>query len=156
MIHSTSDTHTTRRIHKTLSQWHTNLPIAPQLLQNPSPTIITKSKSLQTDGWSCGLHMLLINLATIYQATLPTLRHTQTHVCPSPFSHTPTIRLDRITRPKRPLHSPGTTHHRPQTTMDNKPHNLQYPRTNKPPLHHTSPKPNTHHITPPNSTNPNL
>ncbi len=60
-------------------QWYTNLPISPQLLQNPSPYIITKSAPLQTDGWSCGLHMLPINIVTIYQGTLPTLRHTQTH-----------------------------------------------------------------------------
>jgi hypothetical protein len=45
--------HTTHRIHNSLRQWYTNLPIAPQLLQNPSPTIITKSTPLQTDGWSC-------------------------------------------------------------------------------------------------------
>jgi len=71
--------HTSHRIHNTLRQWYTNLPIAPQMLQNPSPIIITKSTPLETDGWSCGLHMLLINLATIYQGTLPTLRHTQIH-----------------------------------------------------------------------------
>jgi hypothetical protein len=70
---------TTHRIHNTLRQWYSNLPIAPQLLQSPSPTLITKSTPVQADGWSCGLHMLLINLATIYQETLPTLRHTQTH-----------------------------------------------------------------------------
>jgi len=71
--------HTTRRIHNTLRQWYSNLSIAPKLLQNPTPTIITKSTPLQADGWSCGLHMLLLYLATIYQGTLPTLRHTQTH-----------------------------------------------------------------------------
>ena len=47
-------------------------------LYNPTPDSHKKKKTpRQTDGWSCGLHMLLINLATIYQGEPPTLRHTQ-------------------------------------------------------------------------------
>jgi len=71
--------HTTHRIHNTRRQWYSNLPIAPHLLQNSTPKIITKSTPVQTDGWSCGLHILPINLATSYQGTLPTIHHTRTH-----------------------------------------------------------------------------
>ena len=51
----------------------------PSLLRPATQPIITKSTPIQTDSWSCGLHMLLINLATIYQGAIPTLRHTQAH-----------------------------------------------------------------------------
>ena len=71
--------HTTHNMHNTLRQWYSDLLIAPPLIHNPTPTIITKSTPMQTDDWSCGLHMLLIKLATIYQGTLPTHRNTQTH-----------------------------------------------------------------------------
>jgi len=42
--------HTTRRIHNTLRQWYSNLPVAPHLLPNPTPTIVTKSTPLKTDS----------------------------------------------------------------------------------------------------------
>ena len=65
-------------IHHTLKEWYKDLP-TPPLLTTQHPTVVQKSTPRQTDGWSCGLHMLLINLATIYQGGPPTLRHTQRH-----------------------------------------------------------------------------
>ena len=58
---------TAQNIHNTLRQWYTNHSITPTLLRLASQPIIIKSTPKQTDNWSCGLHMLLINLATICQ-----------------------------------------------------------------------------------------
>jgi hypothetical protein len=43
----------------------------------PTHSIISASTPRQTDGWSCCMHMLLINLTTIYQGTFPTFKHSQ-------------------------------------------------------------------------------
>ena len=65
-------------IHRTLKEWYKDLPIPP-LLTTQHPIVIPKSTPRQPNRWNCGLHMLLINLATIYQGGPPTLRHTQRH-----------------------------------------------------------------------------
>jgi hypothetical protein len=57
-------------IHRTLKYWYKDLS-TPLLLTTQHPTVIKKSTPRQTDGWSCGLHMLLIHLATIYQGGPP-------------------------------------------------------------------------------------
>jgi len=57
-------------IHRTLKEWYKDL-LTPPLLTAHHPTVIQKSTPRQTDGWSCGIHMLLINLATIYQGGPP-------------------------------------------------------------------------------------
>ena len=67
------------QIHRTLRQWYSNTAIAPPLLHSDAQRVTTKSTPKQTDNWSCGLHMLLINLAAIYQGKIPILRHTQAH-----------------------------------------------------------------------------
>ena len=66
-------------IHNTLRQWYGGLEIAPPLLKQDTPTVHIQSTPQQTDGWTCGLHMLLVNLTTIYQGRIPTLTHTQYH-----------------------------------------------------------------------------
>jgi hypothetical protein len=47
----------------------------PSILENPEPNIITKSCPLLIDTWSCGIHMLHITLATIYQGKKPVLHY---------------------------------------------------------------------------------
>ena len=51
----------------------------PPLLRQDTPNTHIPSTSQQTDKWTYGLHMILINLSTIYQGRIPTLRHTQLH-----------------------------------------------------------------------------
>ncbi len=70
----------TSRIHNTLRQWYSALPITTPLLHPNILHIILKSTSRQTDGWSCGMHMLLVNLTTIYQGSISNIKHTQQHV----------------------------------------------------------------------------
>ncbi len=71
--------HAIHRIHNTLRQWYASLPITYPLLNHVTSSITIKSTPRQTDGWSCGMHMLMVNLVTIYQGTIPILRYTQTH-----------------------------------------------------------------------------
>jgi hypothetical protein len=66
-------------IHNTLRHWYTRLEIAPSLLRQYTPIVHIQSTPQQIDGWTCGLHMLLINLPTIHQGRIPTLTHTQHH-----------------------------------------------------------------------------
>ena len=66
-------------IPNTLRQWYTGLDIAPPLLRQDTPNIHIQITPQQTDGWTCSLHMLLINLTTIYQGCIPALNHTQHH-----------------------------------------------------------------------------
>jgi len=46
-------THLTHRMHTTLCQLYSGLPIAPPLFRHTMPYITIKSTSRQTDGWSC-------------------------------------------------------------------------------------------------------
>ena len=55
------------------------LEIEPTLLHQETPINHIQSTPQQTDGWTCGIHMLLINLTTIYQGRIPTLTNTQQH-----------------------------------------------------------------------------
>ena len=66
-------------IQNTLRQWYTGLDIPPPLLRQDTPNIHSQSTPHHTNGWTCGLHMLLLNLTTIYQGRIPTLNHTQHH-----------------------------------------------------------------------------
>ena len=59
-----------KHIHRTLKELYKDLPTPPPLTTRHS-TVIHKGTPRQTDNWSCGMHMLLINLATIYQGDLP-------------------------------------------------------------------------------------
>ncbi len=54
-----------KHIHRTLEEWYEDLPMS-HFLTSQYPQVIIKSTPRQTDGWSCGMHMLLINLATRY------------------------------------------------------------------------------------------
>ena len=66
-----------KHIHSTLRQLYSNTYIAQPILHPDTPHINIASMLRQTDGWSYGLHMLLINLTTIYQCNIPKLYHTQ-------------------------------------------------------------------------------
>jgi len=52
-------------IQRTLKERYEDLPIT-ILLTTRHPLVIIKSTPYQTDGWSCRMYLLLINLATIY------------------------------------------------------------------------------------------
>ena len=71
-----------KHIYRILKEWYTDLP-TPSLFTTRHPTVIHKSTPRQTDGWSCGLHMLLINLTAIHQGGPPTSHRTQITL-PSP------------------------------------------------------------------------
>jgi hypothetical protein len=67
------------KIHSHLRSWyakHNDLP-TPSLLEKPDPYIIQESCPLQLDNWSCGMHMLLVTLATLYQGKKPVLHYTR-------------------------------------------------------------------------------
>jgi len=66
-------------IHNTLRQWYSGLEIASPLLRHNTPINNMQNTPQQTDGWTCGLHILLINLTTIFQGRIPTLIYTQHH-----------------------------------------------------------------------------
>jgi len=89
----------------------------------------------QTDGWTCDLHMLLINLTTIYQGRIPTLIHTQHHAESLSRSHLKyvltgeldtyvTSRIHDLTnlthRMPRTYHTRRKTYMQPITTTQNK------------------------------------
>jgi hypothetical protein len=60
------------KIHSALRTWYgDNKQPIPSILENPDPSIISESCPLQVDKWSCGIHMLLVTLATIYQGKKP-------------------------------------------------------------------------------------
>ena len=62
------------KIHSALRTWYVdNKQPKPSILENPDPSVITESCPLQVDKWSCGIHMLLVTLATIYQGKKPAL-----------------------------------------------------------------------------------
>ena len=66
------------KIHSALQAWYVdNKQPKPSILENPDPDIIKESCPLQIDKWSCGIHMLLITLATIYQGKRPALHYTR-------------------------------------------------------------------------------
>ena len=68
-------------IHTTIRQCYAGLlPIASPLTQHITPSITIKSTPTQIDDWACGIHPLLINLATIYQGDISSLKHTQAPV----------------------------------------------------------------------------
>ena len=48
-------------IHNTLRQWYSGLEISPPLLHKETPLTHIQSTPQQTDGWTCGIHMLRIN-----------------------------------------------------------------------------------------------
>ena len=62
------------KIHNTLRQKYTRIEVAPPLLRQDTPNTHIQSTSQQTNGRTCGLHMIFINLSTIYQGRIPTLR----------------------------------------------------------------------------------
>jgi hypothetical protein len=64
-------------IHNTLRKWYSGLDTAPPFLQHATPATHIQSTPQQTDVWTCGIHMLLDNLTTIYQGRIPTITHTQ-------------------------------------------------------------------------------
>jgi hypothetical protein len=67
------------KIHTHLQSWyakHNDLP-TPSLLEKPEPYIIQESCPLQLDKWSCGIQMLLVTLATLYQGKKPVLHYTR-------------------------------------------------------------------------------
>ena len=67
------------KIHTHLQSWyakHNDLP-TPSLLEKPDPYIIQESCPLQLDKWSCGIQMLLVTLATLYQGKKPVLHYTR-------------------------------------------------------------------------------
>ncbi len=74
-------------IHITLRQWYTGLSTTPPLLRQDTPNINIQSTPHQTDGWTCGLRMLLVNLTTIYQGRVPNLSHNQHHAETLSISH---------------------------------------------------------------------
>ena len=66
------------KIHSSLQSWYVkNKQPKPSILENPDPDIIKESCPLQIDKWSCGIHMLMITLATIYQGKKPVLHYTR-------------------------------------------------------------------------------
>ena len=67
------------RIHNTLRQGYEELDVATALLRQATPTTHIQSTPQQIDGWTCGLHMLLINLTTNYLGRIPALTHAQHH-----------------------------------------------------------------------------
>jgi hypothetical protein len=75
------------KIHNTLRQWHSRLDIEHPLLRQATSNIHIQSAPQQTDGWTCGMHMILINLTTIYQGNIPIPKHTQSYVKALSRSH---------------------------------------------------------------------
>jgi hypothetical protein len=62
------------KLHSALRTWYVdNKQPKPPILENTDPSIIAESCPLQVDKWSCGIHMLLVTLATIYQGKKPAL-----------------------------------------------------------------------------------
>jgi hypothetical protein len=160
-------------IHNALRQWYTWLDIAPPLLRQGAPNIHIQSTPQKTDGWTCGLHMLLINLTTIYQGRIPALNHTQLYAEILSRSHlkyvltgeldTHVIRLVRdltnqVHRSARNSHPRKKAHtkHTDTKTIHNTPTpaltHLPRKRTQTPTYTHSDPKPahsqlsNTQHI----------
>ncbi len=79
-------------IHNTLRQWYSGLEVAPPLLRQDTPITHNQSTPQQTYGWTCGLHMLLINLTTIYQGRIRTLTlkfQNETYTQPTRTSRVP-------------------------------------------------------------------
>jgi hypothetical protein len=68
----------TQHIHSTFRTWYQNTPHTIPRLQTNTPHIISTSTPRQQNGWSCGMHVLLINLTTIYLGNTPIPKRTQT------------------------------------------------------------------------------
>jgi hypothetical protein len=105
----------------------------------------------QTNGWTCGLHMLLINLTTTYQGRIPTLIHTQHHAESLSRSHLKYVltgELDTYVsslihyltnlsqQMPRTYHTRKKMHTQPITTTHNK-HMSLYLHQNPPAKEHT-------------------
>jgi len=66
------------RIHTALQfSYEDNYEAFPLILRNLEPKVIRQTCLFQRDKWSCGIHMLLITLATIYQGKKPDLYYTR-------------------------------------------------------------------------------
>ena len=67
------------KLHATLREWYGDHKLIPKpsILENLVPHIIQEDCPLQIDKWSCGIHMLLITLATLYQGKKPVLHYTR-------------------------------------------------------------------------------
>ena len=107
--------------------------MAPPLLRQNTPIVHIQSTPQQTDLWTCGLHMLLINLTTIYQGRIPTLTHTQHHAGSLSRSHLRYIipeELDAyVTGLIHDLANPSRRAPRTYHTLSNK-HTKPIPKTN--------------------------
>jgi len=67
-------------MHKALRTWHEdNHKELPIVLQPPKAKIIKDGIPLQEDVWSCGIHVLMAALATIYNGKKPILQYTREH-----------------------------------------------------------------------------
>jgi len=66
------------RIHTALQfSYEDNYEAFPLILQNPEPKVIRETCPLQRDRWNCGIHVLMITLATICQGKKPDLYYTR-------------------------------------------------------------------------------
>ena len=93
--------------------------------RNSTPTPPTRNTHIQStpqqmDGWTCGIHMLLINLTTLYQGRIPTLTHTQQHAESLSRSHLKYVITGEL-----------------DTYVTNLIHNLTIPAQHVPRIHHT-------------------
>ena len=68
-----------KKIHNALNLWYDdNKKDRPVVLQQ-AQKINKESVPLQEDVWTCGMHMLMVALATIYQGKKPVLNYTKEH-----------------------------------------------------------------------------
>jgi hypothetical protein len=71
---------TVRKIYKALNSWYNDNPdIAKPMILKQAYKVSKQKIPLQGDGWSCGMHMLLVALATIYQGKKPVINYTTEH-----------------------------------------------------------------------------
>ena len=71
---------TVKKIYKALNTWYGDNPgITKPVILKQAYKVSKQRIPLQGDGWSCGMHMLLVALSTIYQGKKPVINYTTEH-----------------------------------------------------------------------------
>jgi hypothetical protein len=71
---------TVKKIYNALNKWYGDNPgITKPVILSQAYKVSKQRIPLQEDGWSCGMHMLLVALSTIYQGKKPEINYTKEH-----------------------------------------------------------------------------